>query len=121
VVDDFGFAFGWGLNRMYLLGIPCKAMENYFTVPTSIHTLAGHRIVSVAAGSDHSIFLSDRGWPFVAGSAGLLKSFFVSFLKCFAALGKLGLFAKEAECSNFVSDCPIRLDVSNPLRAKVCF
>lgn len=68
VVDDFGFCFGWGLNRSYMIGIPNRDL-NYMAEPTSIHTLAGHRIKAVAAGVDHSIFLSDKGWPFVAGNA----------------------------------------------------
>ncbi len=99
-VDDFGFAFGWGLNRMNLLGIRSpSASLNYYSVPTSINTLAGHRIVAVAAGTDHSIFLSDKGWPFVAGNA---------------SQGKLGLFADESGCSNHISDCPIRINVLAP-------
>lgn len=97
-VDDFGFVFGWGLNRNHMLGLPCTN-ETFFSTPTAITTLAGHRIVAVACGSDHSIFLSDKGWPFVAGSA---------------MFGKMGVCVDDAACSMFMSDCPIRLDVLNP-------
>ncbi len=99
--DEFGAAFGWGANRNYMLGLPPppNKQESFWSVPTLIESLAGNRIVAVAAGAAHSIFLSDRGWPFMAGSA---------------LQGRLGLFSDETAAANYMSVHPTRLDVCNP-------
>ena len=102
--DEFGAAFGWGSNRSYMLGMPMPkgaSHDNFWSVPTLIESLAGVRIVAVAAGAAHSIFLSDRGWPFMAGSA---------------LQGRLGLFASDVAASSFMSEEPVRLDVRDPGR-----
>jgi hypothetical protein len=99
--DEFGAAFGWGANRNYMLGLPSPPNQNesFWSVPTLIESLAGIRIVGVAAGAQHSIFLSDKGWPFVAGSA---------------LQGRLGLFADEVAAANFFCPEPTRLNVRAP-------
>jgi len=64
VVSDIGLVYGWGRNDKGQLGL---GDTNDRMCPTLIKELTGHKIVSVATGRYHSLFLSDKGKVLACG------------------------------------------------------
>jgi len=63
-ISDIGHVYGWGRNEKGQLGLGDTKDRK---CPTLVKELTGHRVVSVATGRNHSVFLTDEGKVFACG------------------------------------------------------
>jgi len=63
-ISDIGHVYAWGSNKQGQLGLGDKKDRK---CPTLIKELTGYKIVSVATGRKHSLFLTDEGKVLACG------------------------------------------------------
>ncbi|KAH8804065.1 regulator of chromosome condensation 1/beta-lactamase-inhibitor protein II [Flagelloscypha sp. PMI_526] len=71
-VDEGGDVWGWGLNSLGQIGLPTKAGTFEVPRPTKIESLAqqalgGDKVVQIAGGSHHTLFLTSSGKVYATG------------------------------------------------------
>ncbi|KAF5351295.1 hypothetical protein D9758_008006 [Tetrapyrgos nigripes] len=73
-VDNTGTVYGWGLNKSCQLGLGSQAGMDYVLYPTPIPALDpakhnGNKVVAIAAGEFHSLFLFNNGEVWSCGQS----------------------------------------------------
>jgi regulator of chromosome condensation len=71
-VDESGEVWGWGLNSQGQIGLPTEAGTPEVPRPTKIEslspqTLGGDKVVQIAGGSHHTLFLTSSGKVYATG------------------------------------------------------
>ncbi|RXK40549.1 hypothetical protein M231_02201 [Tremella mesenterica] len=69
LIDSWGQVWGCGNNTMGQVGLPVCGEVSKFTLVPGPWSEAGDRIVQITAGNTFSLFLSDKGQVYAAGSS----------------------------------------------------